>query len=95
MPGELSFKSAATPDTPHLATPTNELSLRDVEPHSPTQTEERPLEGLKVVIIHVKDRLLDEIDTGTAILEQLEAYEENEQLGCEFVISKAGQSFYF
>lgn len=95
IPTELPFKSAVTPDTPHLATPTDELSLHDVELVARSQAEERPLEGLKIIIIHVKDKLLDEPDVGTTILEQLQSYEETEQLGCEFAISKSGQSYYF
>ncbi|KAI9166587.1 3',5'-cyclic-nucleotide phosphodiesterase [Paramyrothecium foliicola] len=95
LPAELSFKAVATPETPHLATPTDELTLRDVELIAPATTGTRPLEGLKVVIIHVKEKLLDEPDVGQTILGQLQAYEDTEQLGCDFVISKSGQSFYF
>lgn len=83
-----------TPDTPRLSTPTAELSLRDIEAFSPTSEAKKPLEGLKVVIIHVKDRLDDGPLVGDTILEELLAYEKDAQLGCEFVISKPGMSFY-
>ena len=82
-------------DTPHLATPTSGLSLADAADSSPVLTGgSRPLGGLKVVIIHVKERLTDGPDVGETILEQLEQYELEAQLGCEFIISQSGQSFY-
>lgn len=56
--------------------------------------ESQPLKGLKVVIIHVKEKLDDGPDEGAIILKQLLEYEEEAALGCEFIISKAGQSVY-
>jgi cAMP phosphodiesterase len=53
-----------------------------------------PLKGVKIVIIHVKDTLDDGPGMGTKILEELTRYEEEEQIGCEFVISKMGQAVY-
>lgn len=90
------------PSTPHLATPTEELSLHDADIGMMTlppataaaAAPSRPLEGLKVVIIHVKETLSDGPVRGDVILEQLQEYEEEAQLGCEFIISKSGQSFY-
>ncbi|ATY61041.1 Cyclic-AMP class-II [Cordyceps militaris] len=85
--------------TPHLATPTEELSLHDADigpmtlPPAATSAP-RPLQGLKVVIIHVKETLADGPERGDVILEQLQEHEEEAQLGCEFIISKSGQSFY-
>ncbi|KAF7552818.1 hypothetical protein G7046_g7288 [Stylonectria norvegica] len=85
------------PGTPHLATPTAELSLRDHEGFGSTSSlgSRRQLEGLKVVLIHIKDRLSDGPDVGETILRELLEYEKEAQLGCEFVISKPGHSFYF
>ncbi|KAM0324306.1 hypothetical protein ACHAQA_008083 [Verticillium albo-atrum] len=84
-------------ETPHLATPTAELSLRDLDAppldgEPPTLVfETQPLEGLKVVIIHVKDKL-DGVDPGAKILGELLAHEEDARLGVEFIMSAAGQS---
>lgn len=97
-PGDIIAK-AQDPDTPHIATPTGEMSLHDLEaatlPPPATPVDSRPLAGLKVVIIHVKEKLTDDPPTGDTILEQLLEYEQSAQLGCEFIISKSGQSFYF
>ncbi len=89
-------------DTPHIATPTADLSLHDDDggamalpvAAANTATSPRPLKGLKIVIIHVKETLSDGPPRGDVILKQLQDYEEEAQLGCEFVISKSGQSFY-
>lgn len=54
----------------------------------------RPLEGLQVIIIHVKDTLKDGPEPGEVILAQLEQAEKAEQLGCIFSISKAGSSIW-
>ena len=54
----------------------------------------RPLEGLQVIIIHVKDTLKDGPEPGETILSQLEQAEKSEQLGCTFSISKAGASIW-
>ncbi|KAF4964336.1 hypothetical protein FSARC_7703 [Fusarium sarcochroum] len=83
-----------TPPTPHLATPTAELTLNQNESYTSVPVARRPLEGLKVVIIHVKDRLKDGPNVGDVILEQLSEHEREAQLGCEFIISKPGQSLY-
>ncbi|TQV94438.1 Cyclic-AMP phosphodiesterase, class-II [Cordyceps javanica] len=87
-------------DTPHIATPTEELSLHDTDIGTMTlppaaALPSHPLRGLRVVIIHVKETLSDGPERGDVILEQLQEYEEEAQLGCEFIISKSGQSFYF
>lgn len=54
----------------------------------------RPLEGLQVIIIHVKETLKDGPEPGETILAQLEQAEKLEQLGCTFFISKAGASIW-
>jgi len=59
-----------------------------------------PLDGLKVVIIHMKDTLRDGPLVGDSILRQLLEHEEALKqadgvgLGCEFVISKVGESYW-
>lgn len=86
--------------TPHLATPTAELSLSDLDPTAHLSFPQRPqtirpLQGLKVVIIHVKDNFSDEETTDEIILSELLDYETEAQLGCEFVVSRRGESFLF
>lgn len=54
----------------------------------------RPLEGLQVIIIHIKDPLRDGPDIGDNILEQLKEHEAKAQLGCTFVISDSGTSLW-
>ncbi|KAG5661496.1 hypothetical protein KAF25_005618 [Fusarium avenaceum] len=90
------YSGPETPPTPHLATPTAELTLNPSGSFTSVPATRRPLEGLKVVIIHVKDRLDDGPNVGDIILEQLNDHETSNQapLGCEFVISKPGHSFY-
>ncbi|PTB46183.1 uncharacterized protein TrAFT101_004344 [Trichoderma asperellum] len=100
MPSEYYFEAKPDSDTPHIATPTGELSLDEfgvpnlvVPP--PIHAVKKPLEGLKVVIIHVKETLADGPEAGDSILQELIEHEQEAQLGCEFIISKPGQSFYF
>lgn len=57
--------------------------------------DDAPLKGVKVVAIHVKDKLDDGPDIGELILSQLREYEKSERLGCEFVIASKGQAVYF
>ncbi|KAM4057139.1 cAMP phosphodiesterases class-II domain-containing protein [Hirsutella rhossiliensis] len=87
-------KSADSSETPHLATPVDELTLRDLETPTPEDNARRPLEGLKVVIIHVKETLENEPDPGETILQQLREHEREACLGCEYIVSKPGQSLY-
>ncbi|KAI4199112.1 MAG: hypothetical protein LQ346_002631 [Caloplaca aetnensis] len=51
-----------------------------------------PLQGLHVIIIHIKDPLRDGPDIGDNILEQLQEHEAEARLGCTFAISKSGTS---
>lgn len=53
------------------------------------------LQGLKVVIIHVKDRLDDGESAGEKILREVREYEAEEGLGCEFSIAERGMSVLF
>ncbi|KAL8738795.1 MAG: hypothetical protein Q9181_000473 [Wetmoreana brouardii] len=57
-------------------------------------TTTRPLEGLQVIIIHIKDPLRDGPDIGETILEQLKEHEAEVQLGCTFTISQCGTSLW-
>jgi cAMP phosphodiesterase len=72
--------------TLEVVTPTSEAELTVCMP------QEQPLRGLKVVVIHVKDKLSDGPPLGETILGQLKEHEEAAKLGCEFVISFVGQS---
>lgn len=59
-----------------------------------------PLSGIRVVVIHIKDTLKDGPHVSENILAQLEEHEmalraAGQGLGCEFVISKSGESYYF
>ncbi len=55
---------------------------------------ERPLQDLKVIIIHMKDTLSDGPDIGETILSQLLEYEKEARLGCTFIISQKGTSVW-
>lgn len=74
--------------------PAGDVSLRDVDLVDGQAVALRPLKDLKVVIIHVKEKLADEPEAGETILRQLHEHDEEARLGCEFIISKSGQSFY-
>lgn len=90
-------------DSPHIATPTAELSLKEAELGSSipslsdlvTASSGPPLKGLTVVVIHVKDKGVDGLQTGDKILEELKEHDEEAQLGCKWIISHPGQSLYF
>ena len=53
-----------------------------------------PLDGVRIIIIHVKETLKDGPPPGESILAQLEEAEREEGLGCSFAISKAGTSIW-
>ncbi|KAL8915232.1 MAG: hypothetical protein Q9171_000351 [Xanthocarpia ochracea] len=57
-------------------------------------TTNRPLEGLKVIIIHVKDPLRDGPSIGETIMQQLQEHEREVQLGCTFIVSQSGTSIW-
>jgi cAMP phosphodiesterase len=63
-------------------------------PISRRSSSHRPLEGLQIIIIHVKDSLKDGPPVGENILAQLQEYEKEAQLGCTFSISKTGTSIW-
>ncbi|KKA26811.1 hypothetical protein TD95_000771 [Thielaviopsis punctulata] len=71
------------------------------EPMSPPQKEkhkekddEYVLRGVKVVIIHMKEKITDEPEVGLTIKKELDELETVAKLGCEFIISYSGQSLY-
>lgn len=95
-------------ESPHLSKPTSQLSLVDhgmpsstlsvselaptSEPLAPTGL---PLKGLKVVLIHTKNKMADGPEAEDTILAEFEDHEHEVQLGCEFIISEVGQSHIF
>ncbi|ERS97268.1 hypothetical protein HMPREF1624_06599 [Sporothrix schenckii ATCC 58251] len=97
--------SDADPSLPSLdddvlqAPSTAPTSIPDVTlavPYQPqTEPQPLPLQGLKVVIIHVKEKLRDGPPAGDIILDQLREHEACNPLGCEYIISYSGQSFFF
>ncbi|KAL5042835.1 cAMP phosphodiesterases class-II-domain-containing protein [Aspergillus fruticulosus] len=56
---------------------------------------EKPLVGLSVYVIHVKELLHDGPDPAAKILEELKEVELMRSLGCDFHIPKRGESIYF
>jgi elongation factor 1-gamma len=59
-----------------------------------------PLKGVKVVVIHMKDSMMDGPLIGQSILDELHAHEhrlrvQGRPLGCEFAISRSGDSYFF
>lgn len=69
-------------------------SLPDRSPLTIQTQAEKPLKGVKVVVIHVKDRLDDGEPARDVILRELKEYEEEAGLGCEFSIARKGESVY-
>lgn len=105
--GRKTRRNTVSPSTPatlvsedsEMARPTKDLKIDipdqiDETAHGSSHHKHRPLEGLQVVIIHVKETLKDGPEPGETILAQLEQAENEEQLGCRFSISKAGTSIW-
>lgn len=69
-----------------------EIPIRLPDGHA--EAAKKPLAGLQVVIIHVKDNLKDHPDAGDTILAELQEMELEAGLGCTFAISKAGTSVW-
>jgi len=53
-----------------------------------------PLKGLKVVVIHVKDKLVDGPEMGEVVMKQLLEHEKEARLGVEFVLTSQGQAVF-
>jgi hypothetical protein len=87
--------SPVSPTSYHLAhrslPPAEDMHAADAA-HSAAQ--QPPLKGLKIHIIHVKDTLEDIEPASETVLRQMLAYEEEDKLGCEFVLVSPGMSVY-
>lgn len=55
---------------------------------------QKPLSGLRVYIIHVKDSLTDGTPPREVILEELRAHNEDAALGCEFFAPLSGEEVF-
>lgn len=88
------WSKTASNVSPQEETATQDQTHKEFSP-STFGDEKRPLEGLKIVIIHVKEPMADGPDIKDTILTQLLEHEREAQLGCEFVISHSGQAFFF
>lgn len=83
-----------SPATPPTSAGVSQSSDSHHQHHLPSPLH-NSLAGLKVVIIHVKEKLDDGRAAGDVILEELAAHErEGVGLGCEFVVSRAGEGFF-
>ncbi|KAF3063596.1 3',5'-cyclic-nucleotide phosphodiesterase [Daldinia childiae] len=78
----------------HLMVPTAEMNLKDASilraPKMPNA-----LRGLSVVIIHTKENFDGKEPAGDKILKEILAHEEKARLGCEYILSRRGQSLTF
>lgn len=89
IPGD--FSAASSVALSHtIATPDSQV----------TSDAPGPLKGVRVIIIHVKDSMADGPPVGVSILKELKAHEgrlrtQGKALGCEFVVSKGGESYWF
>ena len=59
-----------------------------------SSSDQKPLQGLQIIIIHIKDTLRDGPPVSETILAELQEHEEEAGLGCHFVISKSGESVW-
>lgn len=88
-PGDpIHFKGSPVPDA----------SAKDAEPAN--DSGDGPLAGLKVIVMHIKDTMKDGPHVSELILEQLNHHmadlaHRGMKLGCEFLISEAGQDYWF
>jgi cAMP phosphodiesterase len=79
---------------------TSDYNMMATERNTPVPAD-APLQGVKVVLIHIKDTMEDGPHVGERILEQLHDhadalyFEGFGKLGCEFVISQSGQDYFF
>ena len=105
--GRKSRRQTLSPATPvrrvsedsEVARPTKDLKIDVPEliserGVSSSSASSKPLQGIQVIIIHVKETLKDGPEPGVNILNQLELAEKEEQLGCTFAISTAGTSIW-
>ncbi|KAK4188660.1 cAMP phosphodiesterases class-II-domain-containing protein [Podospora australis] len=83
--------------TTTTATSTSQQSHGDQQPQQQQNHEgslEGVLKGLKVVIIHVKERLTDGPEAREIIGEELREHEREAGLGVEYIVSEQWQSIY-
>ncbi|KAL2164027.1 hypothetical protein VTH06DRAFT_3241 [Thermothelomyces fergusii] len=96
-PTPTSTSAAVTP----LAAAASQLHLlpQESDEGHPSSSAAYPLHnalrGLRVVVIHVKETMLDGPSPGSVILEELRAHEREVGLGIEFSISEAGSQYFF
>lgn len=103
-----SHLSASEDLSPTTACATTPLPIPTSHPHQQQQQQQQPpassfassplrgaLKGLKVVIIHVKERMADGPRAGDVILEELVRREGEAGLGVQFVVSEKGGEFLF
>ncbi|KAL7266828.1 3',5'-cyclic-nucleotide phosphodiesterase pde1, partial [Rhizina undulata] len=64
-------------------------------PFSSMEVDLGPLAGLHLVVTHVKDVLMDDIEVGEDILKSLKKIASERRLGCTFSMSEQGRSIYF
>jgi cAMP phosphodiesterase len=72
-----------------------ELKPNGASSYPPSGRWNRPLHGLTIVIIHVKDTLEDGPNAHDTILRELKELEAEHDLGCQFIMSSPGQAVYF
>ena len=91
-----SFNSshAVVDETLRVDIPTNSINEVPMRRPGSSVIPDKALEGLQVIIIHVKDSLKDYPDAGETILAQLQERAEDAKLGCTFAISQAGTSIW-
>ena len=98
--------TSTAPGAQRMATPSSDVDHREASSHTNNNGHAAaapaaessgcaPLTGLRVVIIHVKDKLIDGFIPGERILSELQEEEAIENLGCEFIMSSPGQSLFF
>ena len=84
---------ATARDTPlDIPESINETQIRGGESNGGESA--APLQGLQVIVIHVKETLKDGPEPGEVILAQLEQGAREEGLGCSFTISRARTSIW-
>lgn len=69
-------------------------SSNNTEAISSDDSEQLPLTGLTVYIIHIKDTLTDGPHPSERILQELRQQSEEAQLGCEFFVPKQGEGIW-
>lgn len=91
---ERNYTSSPSPGTSVSQPPGAAAALAAAQQARVAQADVPQLEGIKVVIIHMKDTMDDEPPVGQNILEELNEHEAymDTPLGCEWVISEVGQS---